>query len=1009
MTSLPDNTKNKGRHGWLALVALAMGSFVLLGYVLWSAHEEIWEDARQTSSNYAELVEARFDATLRRIDADLYGIASRIPSESLLEKYVPRFRAEIELELERRRIEFPEIAGFQVADAAGNMLYKAGDGKYANLEDRDYFITLRDQQGQQAVFSGVIRSRVSGKDVMVVARAIYDAEGTFRGMVSAPLDLEYFDRIFASIQLGPNGAIAIRRADNHTLMMRRPFVASEINVPLNPDHPVRAAVANNNIGSLHFQAQADAIERIYSYRVLKNHPFYVIAGLARKDVTAAWRERAKTVGGIGLALFGALAILFYWLFKLQAREVLATERLRQQQQQLREAQRVARVGSWEFDQLKRHMHWSDEVFQILEVSPEEEACFTLFLSVVHPDDRLAVAEASREALQKKKPFQMEHRLTMRDGRIKHILVCAETIYNSTGEPQRTIGSMQDLTSLRQMEAQMQLLVSAFQHSGEAILITDRENLIVTVNPAFTTLTGYSAEEAIGRNPGFLSAGRSNKADYELVWECINERGFWQGEIWDRRKDGAIYPKWMSVSVIRDDAGEIRYHVSHFSDVSVERAVEAQLQHIAHHDVLTGLLNRHSLKGRLDQGLAAARREGGRLALLFIDLDRFKVINDTLGHHVGDELLIEVARRLQESVRDSDVVARLGGDEFVIMLTGVEHTTSIAMVAEKLVLSIGDPYLIEGHDLYTSPSIGIAIYPMDGEDGETLMKNADAAMYHAKAAGRNNFQYFDRRMNDAAVERLQIEHSLRQALSNDEFCLHFQPVINVKTGRVSSVEALIRWNHPEQGMIPPVRFIPVAEETGLIQPIGEWVFWTACRQLSEFAAAGLTDVKMGINISAMQMRNDNLPILAKGAIEAMGLNPRSLIFEITESVAMQRPDETVRILGTLHDMGISISIDDFGTGYSSLSYLKMFPIDHIKLDRSFVIEIDEGEDDATICDATISLTHALGLKLVAEGVETEAQLDYLRKRKCDLVQGYLFSRPLPAGQVMEYIKARNQSN
>jgi predicted signal transduction protein with EAL and GGDEF domain len=373
--------------------------------------------------------------------------------------------------------------------------------------------------------------------------------------------------------------------------------------------------------------------------------------------------------------------------------------------------------------------------------------------------------------------------------------------------------------------------------------------------------------------------------------------------------------------------------------------------------------------------------------------------------MGDELLIEVSKRLRESVRDSDVVARLGGDEFVVMLTGVENTSAVALVADKLVLSIGDPYLIEGHDLYTSPSIGISIFPLDGEDGETLMKNADAAMYHAKAAGRNNFQYFDRKMNDAAVERLNIEHSLRRGLANDEFCLHFQPVIDVKTGRVSSVEALIRWQHPEQGLIPPGKFIPVAEETGLIQPIGEWVFWMACRQLSEFAAAGIHDVKVGINISAMQMRNDNLPVLAKGAIEALSLNPRNLIFEITESVAMQRPDETVRILDTLHNMGIGISIDDFGTGYSSLSYLKLFPIDNIKLDRSFVMEIDEG--NATICDATISLTHALGLKLVAEGVETEAQLEYLRQRNCDLVQGFFFSKALPSDQIMDYVRTRNQ--
>jgi diguanylate cyclase (GGDEF)-like protein len=431
-----------------------------------------------------------------------------------------------------------------------------------------------------------------------------------------------------------------------------------------------------------------------------------------------------------------------------------------------------------------------------------------------------------------------------------------------------------------------------------------------------------------------------------------------------------------------------------------------LQHMAHHDALTGLLNRLSLKGRLDQALAAARRDGVRVALLFIDLDRFKVINDTLGHHIGDKLLIEVAARLKDSVRDSDVVARLGGDEFVIMLSDMENSASAAVVAEKLVRNIGDPYRIDGYDLYTTPSIGVAIFPSDGENGDVLMKNADAAMYHAKAAGRNNFQFFDARMNDAALERLKIEHSLRQALAREEFCVHYQPIIEIASGRVSAFEALVRWEHPEMGMVPPGNFIGIAEETGLIQPIGEWVFWTACRQLAEFNTAGFRGLKMCINISAMQLRNGNLPILARGAIEAFGLEPETLVFEITESVAMQKPEETARILQQLSEMGVGLAIDDFGTGYSSLSYLRMFPIDHLKLDRSFVQEIGKGPGSSVICDATIGLAHNLGLKLVAEGVETQAQYDYLQQEGCDLIQGYLFSRPIPAVDALAFIRQRN---
>ncbi len=700
-------------------------------------------------------------------------------------------------------------------------------------------------------------------------------------------------------------------------------------------------------------------------------------------------------------------MIWRWLVdRLTLPAKLAGE-LQRSRQQLQEIQRLAGIGSWELDLERNELSWSDELYQIFEIDPVQGPVdYEHFLQMVHEEDRGRVDQAYQAALATRQPYEVEHRMVMPDGRIKQIRERGETFYDEAGKPLRSIGTAQDITDIRLLESQMQLLGSAFHHSGEAIMITDHNNRILTVNAAFTMLTGYSQEEVAGQDPRLLSAGRTSREDYKRMWAAIKEKSFWQGEIWDRRKDGGVYPKWLSVSVIRDDQGDIRYHVAHFTDVSTERATEAKIHYMAHHDMLTGLNNRFSLKDRLEHALAVARRESARVALLFIDLDRFKVINDTLGHHVGDELLIHVSRRLRQCVRESDLVARLGGDEFVVMLSGIEHSSSVAMVAEKLVMRVAEPYPVGAHTLYTTPSIGIAIYPMDGEDGETLMRNADAAMYHAKSAGRNNFQFFDAKMNEAAVERLGIEHALRLALGRDEFRLHFQPIINLRTGKVSCVEALIRWQHPERGLLAPGMFIGVAEETGLIQPIGDWVIWAACRQLAAFREAGLTGVKMAINISAIQMRNSDLSVLARGVIEAYSLPPGDLVFEITESVAMEHPDETVRVLDLLRDMGVSLALDDFGTGYSSLSYLRMFALDKLKLDRSFVEEIGQDVDGQVICDATIGLAHNLGLTLVAEGVETEAQLDYLRDRGCDLVQGYLFSKPLPAEQVMDFIRQRN---
>lgn len=1009
MRQAPEKLVPVGRQLWIALFSLALGGFLLLGYALWSGYKETWSEAQGIATNQAALLESRLEATLRRVDGDLGKLIQSIPQDSLAKDAVPIFRDRIEGVLERHRLAFPEVAGFRVIDARGNVLYLAGGGSKANLADRSYFIEARDNKGAGVIFSEVITSRITGLPTMVAAQPIRASDGRFLGVVSVAIELSYFERLFQMIHSGRSGALAIRRADNHALVVRLPPVPSEINRVLDPSHPVMQHILRGERkGVLVFAAQADGVQRIYAYSLLGGYPFYVLAGLSEADVMATWRQRSYYVGGIGLVLFFCLGGVLVWLFRAQKRELLSAEALRRHQDQLKAAQRIAQVGSWELDLASRVVTCSDELFRIFEIEAKTGGTpYDDFLAVVHPDERNQADAALNNSVREHHPVSFKHRLLMPDGRIKYVQECGETEYGKDGTPLRLIGTAQDVTSQHQMEAQMQLLVSAFQFSGEAILITDTDNNIVTVNPAFTRLTGYTPEDVIGRNPRFLSAGRSTQQDFEAMWQTINTGGFWQGEIWDRRKDGATYPKWMSISVIRDDAGKIRYHVAHFTDISSDRAAEAKLHHMAHHDALTGLLNRFSLNGRLDQALAAARRDGSRVALLFIDLDRFKVINDTLGHHLGDKLLIEVAGRLRDSVRDSDVVARLGGDEFVIMLAGVDHTNSVAMVAEKVVLNIADPYSIEGHDLYSTPSIGIAIFPMDGDDGEILMKNADAAMYHAKTVGRNNFQFFDSKMNDAALERLKIEHSLRQALSHGEFLLYFQPVIDVGSGRVVGVEALVRWQHPEKGLLLPGKFITIAEETGLIQPLGEWVFWAACKQLADFRVAGIYGIRMGVNISAIQMRNGNLPILAKGAIEAFGLDASDLVFEITESVAMQQPEETVRILDMLHDMGTSIAIDDFGTGYSSLSYLRQFPIDYLKLDRSFVEEIEQSSDRAVICDATIGLAHNLGLKIVAEGVETELQRDYLRGQGCDLMQGFLFGRPLPADQVVAFIRQLNR--
>ena len=1005
---MADQNTRSGYRLWFALISLVGGSFILLAFVLWTAYQNVWSEAQDVAEGQADLIEARLDSTLRRVEATLDDLVASVVAEAYDASKSSQYRQATQEALERALHAFPEVASFNVLDANGDILYRSGEGEYVRLADRSYFVELRQRKDAGIVFSEVVTSRTTGRPTMVAARAVRRADGSFLGIVTAAIELPHFEALFRAVHQGTSGMLAVRRADLHTLVVEYPPVPDEINQPLAPTHiVVRKIQSGERKGSVEAPTAGDGIRWFYTYRLLERYPFYVLTSLSEKEVMATWRQRAVLVLLLGSGLFIGLIAMVSGLYRSLRREREAAQALHLKDERLLSAQRIAQMGSWELELSSWQVRCSDELRRIFELPSSGDGLpFDVVLDHVHPDDRGALNDALQHAIATRQPVTAKHRLLLPDGRLKFVLEFFEAEYGDDGKPLRLIGTAQDVTSQQEMNARLLLLASAVQHSGEAILITDSENRIVEVNPAFTRLTGYTEAEALGRDPRFLSAGRTTQEEYGQLWASLQSNDFWQGEIWDRRKDGAVYPKWMSISVIRDDDGGVRYYVAHFTDISSERAAEERLHHIAHHDVLTGLFNRFSLKGHLDQALASARRDASKVAVLFIDLDRFKVINDTMGHHIGDLLLIEVAHRLEESVRDSDVVARLGGDEFVIMLTGIAHSSAAALVAEKLVFSIGRSYLIEGFDLYTSPSIGIAIFPTDGPDGETLMKNADAAMYHAKTAGRNNFQFFDQKMNDAAVDRLKIENSLRQALANHEFRLHYQPVIEATSGKVRGVEALVRWQHPEQGLLSPARFIGVAEETGLIQPLGEWVIWEACRQVAEFKADGLRDVRMAINISAIQMRNGNLPLLVRGVMEAYSLQPEDLMFEITESVAMEQPTETVRILDLLNAMGVSVAIDDFGTGYSSLSYLHLFPISHLKLDRSFVQEIGNGTDGAVICDATIGLAHSLGLKVVAEGVETESQLDYLQKLHCDMIQGYYFSRPVPAGEVMDYIRQRN---
>ena len=611
---------------------------------------------------------------------------------------------------------------------------------------------------------------------------------------------------------------------------------------------------------------------------------------------------------------------------------------------------------------------------------------------LHPNDVDRVLGECRAALEQGRETELEHRMLTADGRTVWLRNMISVVAGEGGRP-TLYGYLFDISEEKRAEEQLRLAGEVFQGSGEAIVITDSELRIVSVNPAFTTITGYSVQEAVGQKLYSLSTGvRSQERDGE-IWERVWQQGHWQGEVWDRRQNGDVYPKWVSVSVVRDINGRPLNYIEIFSDVSERKAREETVRHLAHHDFLTDLPNRVLLNDRIAQAISHAGRTRTQVAVMFLDLDRFKTVNDSLGHSVGDKLLQEVARRLRGGTRGSDTVSRQGGDEFVVVMPDVTDAADVARAAQKLLDAVSEVYSIDGHELITTPSIGISVYPHDGRDVETLLKNADAAMYHAKESGRNNYQFFTQDMNTRALERLSLERSLRRAIERGELRLHYQPQYHVRTGRIVGVEALTRWEHPDLGLLPPARFMPFAEETGLVVPLSEWVLREACNQNRAWQNQGLAAIRVAVNISALQFRYAGFAKLVQKALAESGLEARWLELEMTESVIMHDAERVIESLEQLKGLGVELAIDDFGTGYSSLSYLKRFPIDRLKIDQSFVRDITSDRDDAAITGAIIGLTRNLGLQTIAEGVETLEQLRFLERHGCDEVQGFLFSKPL----------------
>ncbi len=680
------------------------------------------------------------------------------------------------------------------------------------------------------------------------------------------------------------------------------------------------------------------------------------------------------------------------------------DELRQSEARLSLALEASELGLWDWDLTQGKVHYSR-----LEVSFELDArqrpdAEGRPLPDLHPDDLPGVrAKLIAHLKGETELYAVEYRALRADGSHLWVEDRGRVISrDADGRALRMLGTRRDVSDLRRQAEQQRLAATVFEAAGEGMVIMDSRFRILAINDACCALSGFSREELLGRSAARLAGSAESQRRYAAMREALQRDGSWQGELLEVRKNGEVYPQWLQLREVRDALGGISHVVGFLSDLTVRRQAEERLRYLMHYDNLTGLANRSLLKERLHAACLRAQQSGRTLAVLYIDLDRFKNLNESLGHEAADRLLGEMSRRISQTLAEADTIARLSGDEFVVLLEGYGSLSSLAHLGSRLLTRVRKPVTVAGEELVISASIGVSLMPDNSRDAVTLLRQASRAMQQAKHLGGNTLQFFTERAQRATIDYLQMENQLRKALVEGQLEVFYQPRLTLLDDRLEAAEALVRWRHPQQGLVAPAQFIPLAEETGLIIPLGEFVLREACRQAREWQRSGLADIRISVNLSVKQLRQGNFVSLVRQVLEETGLPASMLELELTESQLLDDIDNAINISRQLRALGIKLAIDDFGTGYSSLSYLKRFPVDYVKIDRTFICELEHSAEDAAIVRAIIAMAHNLELQVVAEGVETQAQMDFLKDQRCDEIQGYLVSRPVPAAQLAELL-------
>jgi diguanylate cyclase (GGDEF)-like protein/PAS domain S-box-containing protein len=1008
---------------FLALTLLA-GAVI---HNLYKSHQDIMAGEEQRLAAQARVIDVNLSSQLQGTNRVLQGIRddlATIPAERWAGAMTNR-------RLEMLTAAMPGVRTLLVADANGTIrLSNWQQLLNGDVSQREYYQTaLKKPDPFKLIISSPFKTLL-GAWGMNLVRVIRNAQGEFAGIAVATLDPEYFKTLLDSVNYTPDMWSAIAHGDGVQFIIvpqREGQQGKDIAKPgsfftRHKEGGKRESVMSGTVfatGEQRLMAQ----HTILPPDLNMDKPLVVAASRDLSAIFSSWRAHAwrQATTFTIITLLAAAALTGFQLYQrrqlLQA--ALAQKALRDTQQQLTAIIDFLPDATFVVDQDKKVVIWNRAMEKMSGVAKEgmigkgdNEYTIPFYgnrrknlLDLFGVDDAELAAKYTNVRRVGEVLDAEAFCPALNNGQGSYVWATGVPLYSISGERIGAIESIRDISERKKNEEYMRKLTHGLDNSASAVVITDKQGTIEYVNRKFSQLTGHPPEEAIGKNPRILKSDATPREVFDNLWHTILNGNEWRGELRNRRKNGEVYWSVTSISPLFDDNGEITHFIANVEDINERKNAEATIERLAYYDPLTDLPNRRMMQDRLELALKRSRRQEIGAALLYIDLDSFKHINDSLGHPAGDKLLRIMANRYTNILRDDDIVCRMGGDEFAVILHDIRHAEDAMPVAQKLLEAIAEPMLLDESEVVVTGSVGIALFPKDGDDGRTLEKHADIALYHAKEEGKNTFRFFSVELNSTLSDRIAMEHGLRRLLENHELELHYQPKIAVATGRVVGVEALVRWNSPEFGLVSPLRFIPLAEETRQIIPIGEWVLRTACRQQLLWQQQGI-HLSMAVNLSAVQFKSASLIERISAIIDETGINPENLELELTESALVEKPDEAVKVLKQIRNLGCSISIDDFGTGYSSLSYLKNFPVTILKIDRSFVADLARNPGDRAIAQSVVDLASNLGMQTVAEGVEQQEQLEILQQIGCTYIQGFFYSRPVEASRIPEVMHTLN---